>query len=177
MDNRQAANLLNEIADLIGPETDTVSPLQEPSPRNFPGNLGMVQEAQQLRRYAQTYGSDRVNLLMVGAFNNGKSTLVNALLGVEAVQTGAVPTTAVFTHLRRGEQAIVVHPRRGAPYHLEPKVYWNQYNLSSDTDWTEVDHLEITDEFERLPEGVTLIDTPGLAENRWNICPMRMRSL
>jgi len=166
MDTRQAVNLLNEIANLIGPETDAAFPSQEASPRNVPGNLGMVQEAQQMRRYAQTYSSDRVNLLMVGAFNNGKSTLVNALLGVEAVQTGAVPTTAVVTHLRRGSPAIAVYPRRGAQYHLEPRVYWDQYNLSSDTDWTEVDHLEITDEFERLPEGVTLIDTPGLAENR-----------
>ena len=166
MDNKQAASLLNKIADLIGTNADAASLFQEDSPHIVPSNLGMAQEAQQLRRYAQTYASDRVNLLIVGSFNNGKSTLVNALLGVEAVQTGAVPTTAVFTHLRRGEQAIAVHPRRGVPYHLEQKVYWDQYSLSSDTDWTEVDHLEITGEFEQLPEGVTLIDTPGLAENR-----------
>jgi len=161
MDNKQAANLLNKIADLIDSVEDTADESASELSR-----LGMAQEAQQLRQYAQIYDSDRVNLLIVGAFNNGKSTLVNALLGVEAVQTGAVPTTAVFTRLRRGEQAIIVHPHRGLPYSLEPEVYWDQYNLSSDTDWTEVDHLEITDEFEHLPEGITLIDTPGLAENR-----------
>jgi len=161
MDNKQAANLLNKIADLIS----SVEDVADESTSKLSG-LGMAQEAQQLRQYAQIYNSDRVNLLIVGAFNNGKSTLVNALLGVEAVQTGAVPTTAVFTHLRRGEQAIMVHPHRGSPYSLESEVYWDQYNLSSDIDWAEVDYLEITDEFEQLPEGITLIDTPGLAENR-----------
>lgn len=166
MDKRQAVELLNKMADLISSSFDAASVSNEDCPLSISGGLGMIQEASQLQRYAQTYGSDRVNLLIVGAFNNGKSTLVNALLGVTAVQTGAVPTTAVLTHLRRGKPAIMVYPRLGAAYSLEQDFYWNQYNLSADTDWTEVDHLEITGEFEQLPEGITLIDTPGLAENR-----------
>jgi SpoVK/Ycf46/Vps4 family AAA+-type ATPase/ribosome biogenesis GTPase A len=159
MDNRQAANLLNEISELIGsaPDSDDAAS----------GGLKMIQEAQQLQRYAQTRRSGRFNWLMVGAFNNGKSTLVNALLGVEAVLTGVVPTTAVVTRLNQGDTSrITVHPRNGEPYPIDPATYWEDYDLSAKTDWAEVDHLEINGVFELLPEGVTLIDTPGLDEDR-----------
>lgn len=166
MDKRQAADLLNEIADLIAPGALVGSALADGSPSSDRSGLGMVQEAKQLHRYSQTCGSDQVIWLVVGAFNNGKSTLVNALLEVEAVQTGAVPTTAVFTHLRDGKAAIVLHPRIGEPYPIDRVTYWDQCNLSADMDWQEVDHLEIQGEFERLPHGITLIDSPGLAEDR-----------
>lgn len=187
MDNQQAAALLDEISDLIGSTTPSNPDSESDDADSATISLGMIQEAQQFQRYAQTYRSDRANWLVVGTFNNGKSTLINALLGVEAVLMGAVPTTAVITHLSQGQPKqnqlkqsdpkqddlkqdetlrIKVHPRSGEPFSLKPDDYWNHYGLSAKTNWDEIDRIDITGVFEQLPAGVTLIDTPGLAEDR-----------
>ncbi|MDA8268792.1 MAG: dynamin family protein [Actinomycetota bacterium] len=44
----------------------------------------------------------RFEVAIVGAFNRGKSTLVNALVGAEVLPAGVVPLTAVGTEVRAG---------------------------------------------------------------------------
>src|SRR3954471_3306252 len=43
--------------------------------------------------------ADRFHLVVVGEFNHGKSTFVNALLGAHVLPVGVTPTTAVIHHL------------------------------------------------------------------------------
>jgi GTPase SAR1 family protein len=43
--------------------------------------------------------ADRFHLVVVGEFNHGKTTLVNALLGSAVLPVGVTPTTAVIHHL------------------------------------------------------------------------------
>src|SRR5690349_24372708 len=43
--------------------------------------------------------ADRFHLVVVGEFNHGKTTFVNALLGAEVLPVGVTPTTAVIHHL------------------------------------------------------------------------------
>src|SRR3954466_2822374 len=43
--------------------------------------------------------ADRFHLVVVGEFNHGKSTFVNALLGANVLPVGVTPTTAVIHHL------------------------------------------------------------------------------
>src|SRR3954463_7322056 len=43
--------------------------------------------------------ADRFHLVVVGEFNHGKSTFVNALLGAHILPVGVTPTTAVIHHL------------------------------------------------------------------------------
>jgi predicted GTPase len=54
---------------------------------------------------------DRFHLVVVGEFNHGKTTFVNALLGHAALATGVTPTTATIHHIRYAEkpEACVVH--------------------------------------------------------------------
>src|SRR3954469_8805559 len=42
---------------------------------------------------------ERFHLVVLGEFNHGKSTFVNALLGAEVLPTGITPTTASINHL------------------------------------------------------------------------------
>ena len=42
---------------------------------------------------------ERFNLVVLGEFNHGKSTFVNALLGAEVLPTGITPTTAAINHV------------------------------------------------------------------------------
>src|SRR5207237_7674298 len=41
-----------------------------------------------------------VRLAIVGEFNAGKSTFINALMGADVAPTGVLPTTATLHHLR-----------------------------------------------------------------------------
>src|SRR6185503_7189928 len=43
--------------------------------------------------------ADRFHLVVVGEFNHGKTTFVNALLGANVLPVGVTPTTAVIHHL------------------------------------------------------------------------------
>src|SRR3954447_18394989 len=54
---------------------------------------------------------DRFHLVVVGEFNHGKSTFVNALLGENILATGVTPTTAAIHHLRYAErpEAVAVY--------------------------------------------------------------------
>src|ERR1700722_12575211 len=47
---------------------------------------------------------DRFHLVVVGEFNHGKSTFVNALLGQAVLATGVTPTTAAIHHLKWAEK-------------------------------------------------------------------------
>src|ERR1051325_10219385 len=44
-------------------------------------------------------------LVVVGEFNSGKSSLINAMLGAEVLPEGVTPTTASINLLRYGPQA------------------------------------------------------------------------
>lgn len=48
---------------------------------------------------------DRFLVVVVGEFNSGKSTFINALLNTEILETGVTPTTSLIHLLRYGEEA------------------------------------------------------------------------
>ncbi|KAJ0344167.1 hypothetical protein COL154_014029, partial [Colletotrichum chrysophilum] len=45
----------------------------------------------------EALSEDRFNLVLIGRFNRGKSSLMNAILGVDRLPTGIVPLTSVIT--------------------------------------------------------------------------------
>src|SRR5215203_4034588 len=47
--------------------------------------------------------ADRFHLVVVGEFNHGKTTFVNALLGSNVLPVGVTPTTAVIHHLEHSD--------------------------------------------------------------------------
>src|SRR3954447_21171292 len=46
---------------------------------------------------------DQFRLVVVGEFNHGKTTFVNALLGATILPVGVTPTTAVIHHLEHSQ--------------------------------------------------------------------------
>ncbi|MGB7323546.1 MAG: dynamin family protein, partial [Rubripirellula sp.] len=60
--------------------------------------------------------TDSLKVLIVGQFKQGKSTLINALLGEEVLPAFAVPCTAVINEIKFGEEKkAVVHFRNPLP--------------------------------------------------------------
>ena len=48
---------------------------------------------------------ERLSMVVLGEFNHGKSTFINALLGTPLLPTGITPTTALLSHVTHGARA------------------------------------------------------------------------
>jgi GTPase SAR1 family protein len=64
----------------------------------------------QLRELFARLAEDRFNLVVVGRFSRGKTSLMNALLGMDRLPTGVVPLTSVITTVGYGsEERVTLH--------------------------------------------------------------------
>ena len=62
--------------------------------------VGMITLARDIRTTRiPKLEAERFHLVVLGEFNHGKSTFVNALLGNDALPTGITPTTAAINHV------------------------------------------------------------------------------
>ncbi len=105
---------------------------------------------------------DRFHLVVVGEFNHGKSSFVNALLGETALAVGVTPTTAAIHHLRYSDtpEAHVVYSsgKRESLAFGDVKKFAVGGGESTD----KVDFLEIGYPAPILKERILLVDTPGV---------------
>ncbi len=104
---------------------------------------------------------DRFHLVVVGEFNHGKSTFINALLGTRALPTGVTPTTAAIHHIRFAEQpeAALVYTsgeRKAIPFESA-----RDFSVGGTTTES-VDYLEVGYPSALLAERILLVDTPGV---------------
>jgi small GTP-binding protein len=114
---------------------------------------------------------ERFSLVVLGEFNHGKSTFINALLGESLLPVGITPTTAVLAQIRHGAavRAEAVY-ESGARRPIEPARLG---------DWLTVEgaaarkpegieggdplaHVEIVHPSPLLEDQVTIVDTPGV---------------
>ncbi len=114
------------------------------------------------RELVRKLEEDRFHLVVMGEFNHGKTTFVNALLGEQALPVGVTPTTAAIHHIRwadRPEATVVMASgeRRGMPFE-EAK----RFAVGGGAATAEVDYLEIGYPAPLLEERILLVDTPGV---------------
>jgi len=105
---------------------------------------------------------ERLHLVVLGEFNHGKTTFVNALLGSDVLPTGVTPTTAVVHEIVHGDApaaAIVRTDGRREPLPIDQVGSWvvGGHGVGDD-----VRHLELTHPSPLLEGGVVLVDTPGV---------------
>lgn len=111
---------------------------------------------------------DRFNLVFVGRFSRGKSSLLNALLGTERLPTGIVPLTSVITTVTYGskEQLVVRYRGRGldsrATLSRLSEFVTQDGNPGNEKD---VAVAEIQLPVELLRRGFFFVDTPGLGSS------------
>ncbi|MGH7282543.1 MAG: dynamin family protein, partial [Polyangiaceae bacterium] len=105
---------------------------------------------------------DRFHLVVVGEFNHGKSTFVNALLGKQVLPVGVTPTTATIHHLKYSEQpeATVVY----ASGKREPVKFEDvkRFVVGGDKGSDSIDFVEVGYPAPLLEERILLVDTPGV---------------
>ena len=108
--------------------------------------------------------SNVFNLVVVGQFKRGKTSLINALLGEDILPVAVVPLTSIVTIMTYGDA-------------LRIKVYFNDGNIveikpESLTEYVtekgnpknvkDVNEVVVTYPSHYLKDGVRLIDTPGV---------------
>jgi len=104
------------------------------------------------------------NLVVLGQFKRGKTTLINALLGAEILPTAVVPLTSIATILIYGDTlSIKVYFNDGRVTEIDlaslPQYVTEKGNPRNEKDLQEV---IITYPSSYLKDGVRLIDTPGV---------------
>ncbi len=108
---------------------------------------------------------DRFNLMLVGRFSRGKSTLINAILGRAYLPTGILPLTSVITTVRYGSRTQVVlnfndrRLRQEIPLASLAEYVTQQENPGNVKN---VAYAEIELPVELLRRGVFFVDSPGL---------------
>lgn len=108
---------------------------------------------------------DRFNLAVVGRFNRGKTSLINALLGTDRLPTGIVPLTSVITALGYGSKERVVLKFRNSLLNREIPIDDLQRHITQQCNPGNVQQIveaEIQLPAEILRRGFYFVDTPGL---------------
>jgi hypothetical protein len=154
------------LAELIG----------QPSERDVPG-LGLEREAQDLRRRARAVEQGIFNVLVLGEFKNGKSTLLNALLGSRVLPAKATPATAIITVLVHGDaDDVAIYSLDSAEPRRVSRADFLQEMQLTEADLETLERQHVADRFRDIAyvqlecqltlcaNGVRLIDSPGLGE-------------
>jgi GTP-binding protein EngB required for normal cell division len=108
---------------------------------------------------------DRFNLVVVGRFSRGKTSLMNAVLGMDRLPTGIVPLTSVITTVTYGskEHVVLQYQDRGFRSQIalaELPKYITQAGNPGNVKRIKVAEVHLPAEI--LRRGFFFVDTPGL---------------
>jgi len=123
----------------------------------------------QCRAMLVKLAEDRFNLVVVGQFKRGKSSLMNAIIGRDLLPTGLLPLTSAITTLCFGPQEKVYVKRSGWVFEQEigfselPEYVTEQGNPGNTKGVIEA-RIELPIPF--LRRGLFFIDTPGIGSTR-----------
>jgi GTP-binding protein EngB required for normal cell division len=99
---------------------------------------------------------------VLGEFNHGKSTFVNAMLGTDLLPTGITPTTAALNHIVYAESPRAsVLTNDGNTIDLPPAEVSEWLTVSGEKH-ENVQRVEIGYPSQILEDNITLVDTPGV---------------
>ncbi len=118
-----------------------------------------------LRSLLSRLAEDRFNLVVVGQFKRGKSSLINALVGRDILPTAIVPLTSIVTSIRYGPtERALVHREDGGPAFTVALSELADYvtergNPNNEKKILSVE-VEVPSAF--LRRGFYLVDTPGI---------------
>lgn len=119
----------------------------------------------QVRELFTRLAEDRFNLVVVGRFSRGKTSLMNAVMGTDRLPTGIRPLTSVITTVTYGskERAVINYSGFGLPEEIPlgalPQYVTEQGNSGNHR---RVSIAQVQLPVELLRRGFHFIDTPGL---------------
>lgn len=111
----------------------------------------------------------RYKVAVMGEFNRGKSSLINALLGSEVLPTKMLPTTAVISKITYGiEKSVEIHYKNGKTEQISIKDlagYVTKLTDKGSALAAEIEEAVVTYPTQYGKNGIDIYDTPGLNDN------------
>jgi len=132
--------------------------------------MGREQELgrEEVRALFGRLAEDRFNLVVVGRFSRGKTTLMNAMLGTNRLPTGIVPVTSVITTVSYGtEERAVLHYQHTSLFRDIPISELAEHitERGNPGNVRRIRTAEVQLPAELLRRGFHFIDTPGLGSS------------
>ena len=119
----------------------------------------------ELRVVMGRLAEDRFYLTLAGQYSRGKTSLLNAMLGMDRLPTGIVPVTSVIT-------AVTHNARERVLLHFENSNLSREISLAELPEWItergnpgnqrKIEMAEVQLPAEMLRRGAFVVDTPGL---------------
>jgi GTPase SAR1 family protein len=108
--------------------------------------------------------SNSFNLVVLGQFKRGKTSLINALLGIDILPVAVVPLTSIATIITYGEALRVnVHFNDDRVSEVKPESLFEYVTEKANPkNVKDVSRVVVTYPSHYLKDGVRLIDTPGV---------------
>jgi GTP-binding protein EngB required for normal cell division len=127
-------------------------------------DYGLVDLRPALALILERATEETFEVAVVGRVSSGKSSLLNALIGSHVLPTGVLPVTAFPTRLRRGPAARLRVTTTSADAHTTSVEEITEFVTEAKNPGNVKRLTRLVVEFpsDRLPEGVTFVDTPGL---------------
>jgi GTP-binding protein EngB required for normal cell division len=125
---------------------------------------GLVELRPLLRSVLERLEERSFHVAVFGRVSSGKSSLLNALLGLDLLPVGVTPVTAVPTRVRVGSPPSVrIQITTGASESMGIEALAELASEESNPgNVRRVSRLEVVYPVADLPEGVVLVDTPGI---------------
>lgn len=134
-------------------------------------SINQERSLRQIAILGERLAADRFQVAVLGQFKRGKSTLLNALIGLPLLPTGVVPVTAIPTFLQAGpgfglrvvdgSGGLRPLPMDGLESLREQLAALVTEN-GNPKNVRDIARVEVTAPTALLAEGVVLIDTPGV---------------
>ncbi len=130
---------------------------------NISRDVGMKTLASRIfHRRIPKVQDEMFHLVILGEFNHGKSTFVNALIGTDLLPVGITPTTAAINHvIYKDATRVRAKLTNGTWVNLAPDVL-SEWVTAAGGQTENVAFVEIGYPSELLQANITLVDTPGV---------------
>lgn len=169
-------SVLEDISVLIGERKNQSVHLTTGGTIDQPG-LTLIADAKVVVKMAKDIREGIFNVIVLGEFKTGKSTLLNSILGSEILIAKATPATSIITMLVYGvsKEVAIYETGKETPRYLTFDDYKEEFKLTP-KDIESLNKKKILDRFEKIEyaqieclnslceNGVKLIDSPGLGE-------------
>lgn len=164
-------NALRTTASLVGKSSDSLNE------DGFRVGLDLTNEEILCLNAADAVKEGIFKTIVMGTFKNGKSTIINALIGNRVLPEAATPATAIISYIRYGndDNKIYVYFNDGTCKEMTAQEFFNTYKFNKE-DATEckltgkvqrfsnVDYSVVYSNMPILENGVQILDSPGLED-------------